>query len=168
MENGTRLWTRLITLGSIATQVEIGPDEKAIWQDRYRSIVDPENRLYRNGTRTIKFFLHLSEEEQRKRFLDRIDEPEKNWKFGQADIVERGFWKQYMQAYEACVSATSTRIAPWCVAPADDKENVRLIVSRIILDTFRALKMRYPKTDAKRRKELLSIRNQLMKEGPGN
>lgn len=88
-------------------------DEKAIWQDRYRSIVDLENHLYRNGTRTIKFFLHLSEEEQRKRFLDRIDEPEKNWKFSQADIVERGFWKQYMQAYEACLSATSTKVAPW-------------------------------------------------------
>ena len=139
-------------------------DEKMIWQDRYRSIVDLENHLYRNGTRIIKFFLHLSEEEQRKRFLDRIDEPEKNWKFSQADIVERGFWKQYMQAYEACLSATSTETAPWYVVPADDKENARLIVSRIILDTFKALKMRYPKTDAKRRQELLSIRQQLAKQ----
>ena len=139
-------------------------DEKMIWQDRYRSIVDLENHLYRNGTRIIKFFLHLSEEEQRKRFLDRIDEPEKNWKFSQADIVERGFWKQYMQAYEACLSATSTETAPWYVVPADDKENARLIVSRIILDMFKALKMRYPKTDAKRRQELLSIRQQLAKQ----
>jgi PPK2 family polyphosphate:nucleotide phosphotransferase len=139
-------------------------DEKAIWQDRYRSIVDLENHLHRNGTRIIKFFLHLSEEEQRKRFLDRIDEPEKNWKFSQADIVERGFWKQYMQAYEACLSATSTKIAPWYVVPADDKENARLIVSKIILDTFMALKMRYPETDAKRQKELLSIRQQLAKQ----
>ena len=141
-------------------------DEKTIWQERYRSIVDLENHLYRNGTRIIKFFLHLSREEQRKRFLDRIDEPEKNWKFSQADIEERKFWKEYMHAYEACLNATSTKKAPWYVVPADDKENARLIVSRIILDTFKVLKMRYPETGAKRRQELLSIRQQLMKEGP--
>ena len=139
-------------------------NEKTIWKERYRSIVDMENHLHRNGTRIIKFFLHLSEEEQRKRFLARIDEPEKNWKFSLADIEERKFWKQYMQAYEACLSATSTKIAPWYVVPADDKENARLIVSRIILDTFKALKMRYPETDAKRRQELLAIRQRLMKE----
>ena len=142
-------------------------DEKTVWRDRYRSIVDLENHLYRNGTRIIKFFLHLSEEEQRKRFLERIDEPEKNWKFSLADIEERKFWKQYMQAYEQCLSATSTSIAPWYVVPADDKDNARLIISRIILDTFKALKMRYPEADAKRRKELLSIRHRLLKEGSG-
>ncbi|HUW50361.1 MAG TPA: ADP-polyphosphate phosphotransferase, partial [Sulfuricella sp.] len=142
-------------------------DEKTIWQERYRSIVDLEDHLYRNGTRIIKFFLHLSEEEQRKRFLDRIDEPEKNWKFSLADIEERKFWKQYMQAYESCLSATSTKNAPWYVVPADDKENARLIISRIILDTFKSLKMSYPEVDAKRQQELLSIRQQLMKEGPG-
>jgi PPK2 family polyphosphate:nucleotide phosphotransferase len=141
-------------------------DEKTIWRERYRSIVDLENHLHRNGTRIIKFFLHLSEEEQRKRFLDRIDEPEKNWKFSFADIEERRFWRQYMQAYEACLGATSTRIAPWYVVPADDKKNARLIVSKIILDTFTSLKMHYPKTDAKRRQELLSIRDQLVKEAP--
>ena len=141
-------------------------DDKTIWQDRYRSIVDQENHLYRNGTRIIKFFLHLSKEEQRKRFLDRIDEVDKNWKFSQGDIEERGFWKQYMQAYEACLSATSTKIAPWYVVPADDKKNARLIISRIILDAFKALKMRYPATDAKRREELLSIRQHLMREEP--
>ncbi|MGA9033651.1 MAG: ADP-polyphosphate phosphotransferase [Sulfuricaulis sp.] len=138
-------------------------DEETIWRERYRSIVDLENHLYRNGTRIIKFFLHLSKEEQRKRFLARIDEPEKNWKFSLADIEERKYWKQYMHAYEACLSATSTKIAPWYVVPADDKENARLIVSRIILDTFKALDMRYPKTDAKRRQELLSIRKRLAK-----
>jgi PPK2 family polyphosphate:nucleotide phosphotransferase len=139
-------------------------DEKTVWQERYRSIVDLENHLHRNGTRIIKFFLHLSEEEQRKRFLDRIDEPDKNWKFSQADIEERKFWKRYMQAYEACLSATSTEIAPWYVVPADDKENARLIVSQVILDTFKALKMRYPETDAKRRQELLAIRKELVKQ----
>jgi PPK2 family polyphosphate:nucleotide phosphotransferase len=139
-------------------------DNKTIWKERYRSIVDLEKHLYRNGTRIIKFFLHLSEKEQRKRFLARIDEPEKNWKFSLADIKERKFWKQYMQAYEACLGATSTKNAPWYVVPADDKENARLIISSIILETFKALRMRYPKTGAKRRQELLSIRRRLMEE----
>ena len=140
-------------------------DERSIWKQRYRSIVDLENHLYRNGTRIVKFFLHLSKEEQRKRFLERIDEPDKNWKFSLADVEERKFWKQYMRAYEACLSATSTKFAPWYVVPADDKENARLIISRIILDTFKALKMSYPETGAKRRRELLSIRQRLVKEG---
>ena len=104
--------------------------DKKVWHDRYRSIVDLERHLHGNGTRIIKFFLHLSKEEQRKRFLARIDEPEKNWKFSPADIAERKFWKQYMKAYEECLSATSTRHAPWYVVPADDKENARLIVSQ--------------------------------------
>jgi len=141
-------------------------DEETVWQERYRSIVGLEKHLYNNGTRIIKFFLHLSQEEQRKRFLARIDEPEKNWKFSLADIEERKFWPQYMQAYEACLSETSTDIAPWYVVPADDKENARLIISRIVLDTFNALKMSYPQTDAKRQQELLLIRKQLMKEAP--
>ena len=138
-------------------------DDKAVWHDRYRSIVDLEKHLHGNGTRIIKFFLHLSKEEQRKRFLARIDEPEKNWKFSAADIAERKFWKQYMSAYERCLSATSTRDAPWYVVPADDKENARLIVSRIVLDTLEGLKMAFPETSAKRRQELLSIRKQLAK-----
>jgi PPK2 family polyphosphate:nucleotide phosphotransferase len=140
-------------------------EEKTIWKERYRSIVDLENHLYRNGTRIIKFFLHLSEEEQRKRFLDRIDEPEKNWKFSLADIEERKFWNQYRQAYEACLSATSTKTAPWYVVPADDKKNTRLFISRIILDTFKALNMSYPETGAKRQQELQLIRKQLEKQG---
>lgn len=139
-------------------------DEKTIWQERYRSIVDLENHLTRNGTRIIKFFLHLSKEEQRKRFLDRIDEPDKNWKFSLADITERKFWNDYMKAYEECLSATSTRDAPWYVVPADDKENARLIISQIILDTLEALKMTYPESNAKRRQELQAIRKQLAKQ----
>ena len=141
-------------------------NEKTIWKERYRSIVDLENHLHRNGTRIIKFFLHLSKEEQRKRFIDRIDEPEKNWKFSQADIVERGFWDEYMQAYEACLSATSTQRAPWYVVPADDKENARLIIARIVVDAFKSLGMQYPQTDAQHRQELLSIRQQLVNEAP--
>ena len=138
-------------------------DDKAVWHGRYRSIVNLERHLHTNGTRVIKFFLHLSEEEQRKRFLARIDEPEKNWKFSDADIEERKFWKHYMKAYEQCLGATSTDHSPWYVVPADDKENARLIVSQIVLDTFEELRMTYPKTSAKRRRELLSIRKRLAK-----
>jgi PPK2 family polyphosphate:nucleotide phosphotransferase len=134
------------------------------WQHRYRSIVGLEQHLHRSGTRVVKFFLHLSREEQRKRFLERIDDPAKNWKFGADDMRERGFWKQYMQAYEACISATSTKTAPWHVIPADDKENARLIISSIILDTLKQLKMKYPKADATRRQELRDIRRELMAE----
>jgi len=134
---------------------------KKVWHDRYRSIVDLEKHLHANGTRVVKFFLHLSKEEQRKRFLARIDEPEKNWKFSLADIEERKFWKSYRTAYEECLGATSTSEVPWYVVPADDKENARLIVSQIVLDTFEGLKMAYPKTTAKRHAELLSIREQL-------
>jgi len=136
-------------------------DEKTFWKERYRSIVELENHLHRNGTRIIKFFLHLSKAEQRKRFLERIDEPDKNWKFSVADIHERKYWKHYMRAYEACLTATSTHHAPWHVVPADDKENARLIVSQIVLDALNELKMAYPKTTAKRRRELKSIRKKL-------
>jgi PPK2 family polyphosphate:nucleotide phosphotransferase len=138
-------------------------DPTRVWQDRYRSIVDLERHLEVNGTRIVKFFLHLSKEEQRRRFLARIDEPDKNWKFSLADIKERKFWKHYMTAFEACLAATSTRNAPWYIVPADDKESSRLIVSRIVLDTLAELKLEYPKTSAARRKELLSLRKRLTK-----
>ena len=138
-------------------------DENAVWNNRYRSIVDLERHLHVNGTRVVKFFLHLSKEEQRKRFLERIDQPEKNWKFSQADIEERKFWNQYMRAYEKCLGATSTKNAPWHVVPADDKENARLIVSSIVLDAMEDLKMTYPKTTSARERELLAIRKRLMK-----
>jgi PPK2 family polyphosphate:nucleotide phosphotransferase len=134
---------------------------KEIWRNRYRSITDLERHLQDNGTRIVKFYLHISKEEQRRRLLQRIDQPEKNWKFGTADIQERKFWKHYMKAYEECLRATSARHAPWYIVPADDKENARLIVSQIVLETFEGLKMTYPKTNAKRRQELQSIRKQL-------
>ena len=138
--------------------------EKNVWQGRYTSIVGLENHLYQNGTRIIKIFLHLSKEEQRRRFIARIDEPTKNWKMSPGDIEERQYWKEYMKAYSACLSATSTELAPWYAVPADDKENARLIVSRIILDTFEGLKLRYPVTTPKRRGELLAIRAKLVGE----
>lgn len=146
-------------------QTEDIPDSKqqgkGIWHHRYRSIRDLERHLGRNGTRIIKFYLHLSKEEQRKRFIERIDQPDKNWKFSAADIKERGCWAQYMEAYEACLGATSTSEAPWYIVPADDKENARLIVSRIILDTLGGLDMAYPVSTKERHAELLAIRNEL-------
>ena len=132
-----------------------------IWHDRYRSIVDLEKHLHANGTRIVKFFLHLSKDEQCKRFLARIDEPDKNWKFSLADVEERKFWKQYRSAYEECLSATSTDHSPWYVVPADDKENARLIVSQIVLDTLEGLGMSYPKVSAEREQQLQAIRHEL-------
>ncbi len=138
-------------------------NEETIWEQRYHSVRELEKHLSRNGTRVIKFFLHLSKEEQRKRFLERIDNPDKNWKFSSADIKERECWKDYMEAYEDCLSATSTKHSPWYVIPADDKYNARLIISRIILDAFGSLKMSYPKPTEEHRKELESIRKLLSK-----
>jgi PPK2 family polyphosphate:nucleotide phosphotransferase len=132
------------------------------WPHRYRSIVDFEKHLFRNGTRILKFFLHLSKEEQRRRLLARLDDPDKNWKFSIGDLAERDLWKDYMGAYEECLEATSTRRAPWYVVPADDKPNARLIVSRAIVDAMDELKMRYPAPDRKKRAELQKIREQLV------
>jgi PPK2 family polyphosphate:nucleotide phosphotransferase len=134
------------------------------WRHRYRSINNLERHLHGSGTRIIKFFLHLSKDEQRARFLARIEEPRKNWKFSVADIQERKFWDNYMAAYEDCLSATSTEHAPWYAVPADDKLNARLIVSAIIVNTLKDLKLRFPKSDAARRGELEAIRAELTKE----
>ena len=137
--------------------------DKKVWRERYRSINDFERHLDVNGTRVVKVFLHLSKEEQRIRLLDRIDDPAKNWKFSDADLKEREFWDDYAEAYAECLSETSTSEAPWYVVPADDKENARLIVSQIVLDTFDGLKMSYPKTNAEREQQLQLIRKQLTK-----
>jgi len=135
------------------------------WKRRFRSINDLERHLYRNGTRIVKFFLHLSRAEQRRRFLSRIDDPDKNWKFSRSDLEERRLWDEYTDAYEACLSATSTRHAPWHIIPADDKENARLIISQVIVDTLDKLKMHYPHPTAARRRELKEVRRDLEKDG---
>jgi len=135
---------------------------EVFWEERYRSIVGMEHHLHHNGTRIIKFFLHLSKEEQRKRLLARIDKPEKNWKISLADVEERAFWDQYMHAYQDCLSATSTREAPWYVVPADDKANARLIISQIILETFKSLDLSYPTPGKEHAKELQLMRKQLL------
>jgi len=136
-------------------------DPKTLWSQRYHSIVEFEKHLHRNGTRVLKFFLHLSKGEQRKRFLARLDDPQKNWKFSLADMRERKYWKDYMRAYEDCLSATSTRDSPWYVVPADDKQNARLIVSQTLLHALKGLDLAYPKPGEARLKELQSIRKLL-------
>ncbi len=142
------------------------PDESLhandFWACRYQSIVNQEDHLHRNGTRIIKIFLHESKDEQRKRFLKCIDDPEKNWKLAPSDIEERKLWNDYMRAYGACLSATSTASAPWYIVPADDKKNARLIIASIVVDVFSELEMAYPQTSAKRRRELHSIRKTLV------
>jgi PPK2 family polyphosphate:nucleotide phosphotransferase len=136
-----------------------------IWRRRFQSITNFERHLHINDTRIVKIFLHLSRQEQRKRLFARIDDPEKNWKFSESDIAERQFWNDYRGAYEACLSATSTKSAPWYIVPADDKENARLIVSQILVDLLEGLGMNHPKTDAKRRRELAAFRRRLTAPG---
>jgi PPK2 family polyphosphate:nucleotide phosphotransferase len=138
--------------------------DKKFWQHRYRSINDMEKHLTCNGTLVLKFFLHISKEEQRQRFIARIDNPEKNWKFSDADVDERQYWDDYMEAYEACIGATSTDAAPWHIVPADDKHNARLIIAATIVQTLERLKMRFPSTSKARRAQLLAIRERLMQE----
>lgn len=135
--------------------------KKTIWEERYQSIVNLETHLHQNGTRIIKFFLHISKGEQRKRFLKRIDDPQKNWKISLADIEERKFWNHYMKSYEACLNSTSTTNSPWYIIPADDKDNAHLIISQIVLDTLKRLQMDYPHPNAKRKQELQSFRKRL-------
>ena len=144
----------LLASEALAERAEKDED---FWEERYESIVNMEEHLHRNHTRIVKVFLHLSKEEQRRRFLSRIDVPDKNWKFSLGDIEERKYWKQYQDAYQDCIRATSTNHAPWYVVPADDKENARLIVSQILVDTLGSLKMEYPRVTPERRKELQQI-----------
>lgn len=138
-------------------------DGKKLSENRFRSIRDLEHHLHGNGTRIVKFFLHISEEEQRQRFLARIDDPDKNWKFNAADVEERGYWKDYMHAYQEAIAATSTEQCPWYIVPADDKRNARLIVSQIILNQLAQLDLSYPAVSDERRRELQAIRRKLSK-----
>jgi PPK2 family polyphosphate:nucleotide phosphotransferase len=137
------------------------PEDGTVWEGRFRSIVDLERHLHINGTRIVKVFMHISKEEQRLRLLARIDEPDKNWKFSLADITERKHWDAYMQAYAQALSATSTTDSPWFIVPADDKDNARLIVSQIVLDTLQALKLSYPEVSSNQRQQLQACRKQL-------
>ena len=131
------------------------------WEKRYQSIKDHEHHLLRNGTQVIKIFLHLSKEEQRQRLLARIDQPEKNWKFSLGDVEERKLWDKYMQAYQECISGTSTAEAPWYIIPADDKKNARLLVGDLIASSLKDLNLKYPKPDEVKRAELVEVARQL-------
>ncbi|MAT13724.1 MAG: phosphate--nucleotide phosphotransferase [Planctomyces sp.] len=133
-----------------------------LWKQRYESIRDFEKHLQRNGTVVVKFFLHLGRDEQRQRFLDRLDEPDKNWKFSEGDVAERQHWDEYQHAYEDAINATATKDAPWYVIPADDKKNMRLIVAQIVLRHLKALDMQYPQVSESRREELQRYRKRLL------
>jgi PPK2 family polyphosphate:nucleotide phosphotransferase len=138
-------------------------DLDELWQGRYASIRDHEAHLARNGTVILKFWLNVSKEEQRQRFLARIDTPQKNWKFSVSDIEERRHWDRYMEAYEGALNATSRPWAPWYAVPADSKSFLRLTVARIILESFQSLRLEYPHTSKKTRKQLEELRAMLQK-----
>jgi len=135
-----------------------------LWQERYQSIREHEAHLARNGTVVIKFFLNLSRAEQKRRFLSRLEDPEKHWKFSESDIRERRFWPQYMQAFEAALNATSRTCAPWYAIPADDKPWMRLCVAEIIVERLRQLGADYPQPDGELRKRFDDIRRKLERE----
>jgi PPK2 family polyphosphate:nucleotide phosphotransferase len=135
-----------------------------IWKRRFREINDFEQHLYENGTVVIKFFLHVSKEEQKRRFLARIDEEDKNWKFSVADAKERALWGEYMKAYEDMLENTSTKAAPWYVIPADNKWFSRFAVAAIVWQTLDDLKLEFPKVSAEKRKELKEVRKLLLAE----
>jgi PPK2 family polyphosphate:nucleotide phosphotransferase len=141
---------------------------KDIWKDRYESINGFERHLARNGTRIVKFFLNVSKEEQRKRFTERLDDPEKNWKFSLRDVLEREHWDDYMRAYEEAIAETSTKWAPWYVVPADHKWFTRLAVAQIVVSTLQELDLAYPPTDAARRREIAKARRVLAREKDGD
>jgi PPK2 family polyphosphate:nucleotide phosphotransferase len=135
-----------------------------IWQDRFRDIRRFEHYLRRNGVLTRKFFLHVSPQEQKKRFLERIDNPEKHWKFSAADVRERGYWHDYMAAYEDMIRHTATEDAPWYVVPADNKWFTRVVVAAAVIDALASLDLHYPQVDEAKRKELVWARQALLED----
>jgi PPK2 family polyphosphate:nucleotide phosphotransferase len=139
-------------------------DSETIWTHRYQDIVNTEAYLHRNGTRIVKFFLHLSKDEQRKRLLARIDDPDKNWKLTKSDLESRGEWDDFQAAYEHCLGNTSTEHSPWYVVPADRKRTARLVVSHIVVETLRSLRMSYPRADKAHRRELNEAKQILLSE----
>ena len=138
---------------------------KDIWKNRFKDIRNWEQYLSRNGTAVRKFFLHVSKGEQKKRFLARLDEPDKNWKFSEADVKERAHWKEYMNAYEDMIRNTSTDEAPWYVVPANNKWFTRLVVAEAVIDALESLKPKFPVLDAKHKRELAAARRALLKQG---
>ena len=137
---------------------------KHVWEDRYQDINNFEKYLTRNGVVILKFFLHLSEDEQKKRFLERLEMPDKNWKFSMDDVKERAYWKDYQKAYEVMIQNTATERAPWYVIPADNKWFTRLAVAAAIIDTLDSLDLQFPEVDKEKKKELAKVREALIRE----
>src|SRR5436190_16268661 len=137
---------------------------KNIWKDRFEDISNFEKYLHRNGTVVIKFFLHVSKDEQKKRFIDRIDDPDKNWKFSPSDANERGYWGDYMNAYEELIKHTSTEKSPWYVVPADNKNYARIVIASAIINALDDMNLEYPKVSDEKIKELQEIKINLMNE----
>jgi PPK2 family polyphosphate:nucleotide phosphotransferase len=137
---------------------------KSIWEDRYEDIRNVERYLARNGVLIRKFFLHVSKKEQKKRFLERLDNPDKNWKFSMADAKERGHWDEYQEAYEDMIRATATKDAPWYVVPADNKWFTRVVVAAAIIDALGSLDLKFPEVDDAKKKELAAARVALEQE----
>ena len=150
--------------GALAAQNLPGAERKGFWQGRFESIRGFEEHLARNGTVIVKFWLNVSRKEQRKRLLERIDDPEKNWKFRLGDLDDRALWKDYESAYEAALRATSRPCAPWYAIPADDKDYMRVAVARILVEVLEAIDPRFPQLDAVQRRELLAGRRRLESE----
>jgi PPK2 family polyphosphate:nucleotide phosphotransferase len=139
-------------------------DPETIWEERYRSIREHEHHLHRNGTVILKFWLNVSQDEQKNRFLDRLTDPAKNWKFSKSDIRERSFWDQYMQAYEATINATSRASAPWYAIPADNKKYARLEIAKIIVDTMQKLDCQYPEARDEEKQQFSEMEKLLRNE----
>jgi len=137
---------------------------KKIWDERYEDIVNYEKYLVRNGVLVLKFFLHVSKAEQKRRFMERLDRPEKNWKFSAADVAERQHWKEYQQAYEEAIRSTASEEAPWHVVPADNKWFTRLVVAAAVVQAIAGLKLHYPVVGPAKRKELAAARKRLEAE----
>jgi PPK2 family polyphosphate:nucleotide phosphotransferase len=135
---------------------------KNIWKERFQDIRAFERYLHRNGTAVMKFFLHISKAEQQKRFLERLDDPNKSWKFSVNDARERGFWDDYMEAYEETICETASENSPWYVVPADNKWFTRVIVAAAVIDTLAAMKLQYPKVSEAKREELAAVRKELL------
>ncbi len=155
-----RVHPELVTEGQ-RLPVAVTKNIAKLWEKRYAAIRDFERYATENGAVILKFFLNVSRDEQRRRFLSRIDEPDKNWKFEEGDVRERAHWDEYQDAYQRCITATATADAPWCIIPADDKKSMRIIVAQIVVDRLRELPMHYPEISDERRAKLAAYREAL-------
>ncbi|MCI0585468.1 MAG: polyphosphate kinase 2 family protein [Planctomycetes bacterium] len=145
-------------------KLPVAPDQKSIWEERFEDIADFERYLSRNGVAICKFFLHVSRKEQKRRFLERLENPEKNWKFSANDAKERRHWDEYMEAYEETIRNTASEHAPWYVVPADNKWFTRVVVAAAVIHTLAGLDLRYPRVGEEKRKELAAAKRALEKE----